>query len=104
MPATLFASLLVPALRRWLIVPATLITAPVVAIGVGWLPGRPAADLGWALIAGGLLLGGVLGGWFWFRWAPVPVVCADPFGGVRWGLIAVHVGLICVGLALAALG
>jgi hypothetical protein len=104
MPAVLFASIPFPSVRPLLIVPATLITAPVLAIVAGWLPGRPVADFGWILIAVGLLLGGVLGGWFWFRWAPVPAALDYPFAPARWGLIAIHVGLICVGLVLAVLG
>jgi hypothetical protein len=56
------------------------------------------------LIAVGLLLGGVAGGWLWFRWAPVPDRLHNPFSAARWGLIAVHVGLVCIGLVLAALG
>lgn len=104
MPAVLFASIPFPLVRPYLTVPATLITAPVLVIVAGWLPGRPAADLGWLLIAAGLLLGCVLGGWFWFRWAPAPAACANPFAPARWALIAIHVGLICAGLVLAAFG
>jgi hypothetical protein len=59
------------------------------------------AALGWVLIAVGLLLGGLLGGWFWFRWAPVPRVLDEPFAPARWWLIAVHVGFICAGLVVS---
>jgi hypothetical protein len=104
MPSVLLASIPIPALRPLVIVPATLITAPVLAIVAFWLPGRPVADLGWALIAAGLLLGAVLGGWFWFRWAPVPAPLDPPFAPMRWMLITVHVVMICAGLALAAFG
>lgn len=104
MPAVLFASISHPALRLALTIPATLITAPVLAIAARWLPGQPLADLGWILIAGGLALGGLMGGWFWFRWMPVPASLDAPFAPARWGLIAVHVGLICLGLVLAAFG
>jgi hypothetical protein len=104
MPAVLFASVPSPALRPLLIVPATLITVPVLAIVVWRLPDQPVAAFGWGLIAVGLLLGGVLGGWFWFRWAPVPAALHDPFSPARWGLIVVHVGCIILGFALAAWG
>jgi len=104
MPAVLFASIPFPALRPLLIAPATLITAPVLAIAVWWPPDRPVAALGWGLIVVGLLLGGVIGGWFWFRWAAVPAALDDPFSPARWGLIVVHVGCIILGFALAARG
>jgi hypothetical protein len=74
------------------------------AIVAGRLPGQPIAGLGWLLVAAGLLLGDLMGGWFWFRWVPVPDALNEPFSLGRWRLIAVHVALICVGLALAAFG
>ena len=104
MPAVLLGSIPVPALRPLVIAPATLITLPVLAIVMWWLPGQAMADLGWMLIAAGLLLGGMLGGWLWFRWLPVPVALDPPFAPARWALIGVHVGLICLGLILAATG
>jgi hypothetical protein len=104
MPAVLFTSISFPTIRLLLIVPAALITAPVFAIVAGWLPGQPGPALGWILLAGGLLLGAVLGGWFWFRWAPVPDALMNPFAPARGRLIAIHVALICVGWVLAALG
>jgi hypothetical protein len=104
MPAVLFASIPSPALRPLLTVPATLITAPVLAIAVWWRPDRPVPALGWSLIAVGLLLGGVMGGWFWFRWAPVPAALDDPFSPARWALIALHVGGLGAGFVLAAWG
>jgi hypothetical protein len=104
MPAVLFASIPLPSMRPLLIVPATLITVPVLAIVAGGFPGQPIAGLGWILIAVGLLLGCVSGGWFWFRWAPVPDAFDDPFTPARWHLIVVHVALICSGVVLAAFG
>jgi hypothetical protein len=86
------------------IVPATLITAPVLGIVLWWLPGQLLGNLGWISIAAGLLMGGVLGGWFWFRWAPVPVALDSPFAPMRWRLIAIHVALIAIGLILIAVG
>jgi hypothetical protein len=104
MPTVLFASIPLPTLRPLLVLPATLITAPVLAIAVWWPPDRPVAALGWSLIAVGLLFGGIMGGWFWFRWAPVPAALDDPFSPTRWSLIAIHVGCIILGFALAAWG
>jgi hypothetical protein len=104
MPAVLFVSIPRPSIRPLLIVPATLITVPVLAIVAGRFPGQPIAGLGWILIAAGLLLGCVSGGWFWFRWAPVPDAFDDPFTPERWQLIVIHVALICSGLVLAAFG
>jgi hypothetical protein len=54
------------------------------------------------LVTAGVLLGGVLGLWFWYRLLPVPAALDDPFSRGRWTLIAVHVSLIVVGLVLAA--
>ena len=104
MPTVLFASIPTPSLRPLLIVPATLITVPVLVIAVWQRPDPLLSALGWTLLAVGLLLGGVMGGWFWFRWAPVPDPFDDPFAPARWGLIAVHVGCIVVGFALVAWG
>ena len=67
--------------------------------------GGNSASLGWALIAVGLLIGAVAGGWFWFRWGPPPPAASDdPFSPARWGLIALHVGCLAVGFVLAAWG
>ena len=104
MPAVLFVSIPLPSIRPLLNVPATLITVPVLAIVAGRFSGQPIAGLGWILIAVGLLLGCVSGGWFWFRWAPVPDAFNDPFTPQRWQLIVIHVALICSGLVLAAFG
>ena len=104
MPAVLFVSIPLPSIRPLLIVPATLITVPVLAIVAGRFPDQPIAGLGWILIAAGLLLGCVSGGWFWFRWAPVPDAFDDPFTPQRWRLIVIHVALICSGVVLAAFG
>jgi len=104
MPMILFASIPFPSVRPLLIVPATLITAPVLAIVAGQFPGQPLSGLGWVLIAAGLLLGSIAGGWFWFRWAPVPDALDDPFSPARRRLIRIHVALICAGVVLAAFG
>jgi hypothetical protein len=59
-----------------------------------------AAAAGWALVAGGALVGDMLGLWFWFRLFPVPPALRDPFSLGRWTLVAVHVALIVSGLLL----
>ena len=94
MPATLLLMLRAPRTRYLLVAPSLLVTAALVDIAV------VAGGLGWALIAGGTLLGGLLGAWFWFRLLAVPRMFRDPFGAPRWALIAVHVGLIVAGIAL----
>jgi hypothetical protein len=104
MPAVLFASIPRPPLRRLLTVPATLITVPTLAVALWWPPDGAPARIGWGLLAAGLLLGGVLGGWFWRRWAPVPAAFDAPFAPARWRLVALHVGLVVAGLVLALLG
>jgi hypothetical protein len=97
MPATLLLMLSAPRARFALVVPATLVTAALADIAFA------AREPGWAMIALGALLGGVLGAWFWFRLLPVPGPFRDPFGPGRWALITVHVGLIVAGIALVAL-
>jgi hypothetical protein len=51
----------------------------------------------------GVLFGGMLGVWFWFRWLPVPRGLHEPFSRARWGLIGVHVSLIVAGIGLVLL-
>ena len=47
----------------------------------------------------GVLLGGLMGLWFWFRVAACASHVFDaPDGAGRWAIIAVHVALIVVGL------
>jgi len=102
MPTMLFASLARPRLRLGLPVPASLVGVALLAISAFWLPSDRIAATGWPLITFGVALGGVLGMWFWFRLAPVPAGLDDPYSPGRWALIGIHVGLIVVGLALAA--
>jgi hypothetical protein len=104
MPALLAASLRRPRLRYALVVPSLLAGAPLLAVCVAWLPAADVAAAGWLLLTGGILLGGLLGLWFWFRALPVPQALDDPFSPGRWTLVGIHVGLIVAGLALAALG
>ena len=102
MPAILLASLSRPLLRIGLALPATLVTLGLLAIVVGWLPPSPWAAAGWALMLLGIALGGGMGLWLWYRLLPVPVALDHPFSAGRWLLITAHVGLIVLGMALAA--
>lgn len=101
MPTVLLASLRDSRLRYGLAVPSVLVSLGLLAIVVSSSPGG-VAWLGWLLILVGVLLGGLMGLWFWFRVAPVPVALDAPDGAGRWAIIAVHVGLIVVGIGLAA--
>lgn len=102
MPTVLFASLARPMLRVGLTLPSTLVTLGLLAIAVAWLPDSPVAATGWVLILAGVALGGGMGLWLWYRLLPVPDALAHPFSPGRWLLIGVHVALIVVGMALAA--
>jgi hypothetical protein len=102
MPTTLFASLARPRLRYGLVVPSTLVGVGLLAVSIGWLPADPIAAAGWLMMTAGVLMGGVLGLWFWYRLAPVPLRLDDPFSRGRWVLVWVHVALIVVGLMLAS--
>ena len=100
MPSILALSLRWPRLRYALIIPSTLVAGSLVLICLYALPAAGAPRLGWIFIAAGILLGGVLGIWFWFRWLPVPRTLTEPFSSARWGLIGLHVGLIAGGMLL----
>lgn len=102
MPATLFASLVRPVVRWALVLPASLVSIGLLAIVMGSLPGAPVAAAGWVLILAGVVLGGFMGIWLWYRLLPVPAPLNDPFSPARWALIGVHVALIVVGMILAA--
>jgi hypothetical protein len=103
MPTILAASLRWPRVRYAIFVPAVLITAGLVAICATALPDDWIARVGWILTTAGIMLGGVLGMWFWYRWAPVPARLDDPFSRGRWSLIGVHVALVLAGLAIIGL-
>jgi hypothetical protein len=104
MPTILVASLTRPRLRYALVVPSTLVGTGLLAISAAWLPANAIAAAGWLLITVGILLGGLLGLWFWFRVVPVPGRLDDPFSPGRMALIGIHVALIVAGLSLAVLG
>ena len=101
MPAVLLASLRDARLRYGLAIPSVSASLGLMAIVAGASPGG-LAGVGWLLIMLGVLLGGAMGLWFWFRVLPVPTVLDAPDAPGRWALIAVHVALILVGLVLAA--
>ena len=101
MPVLLIASLRWPVARYGLALPSTLVSAGLIAICLTALPpGWGPAGVGWMMTTAGVLMGGVLGLWFWFRLAPVPRFLDNPFSPGRWTLVAVHIALIVVGLAL----
>lgn len=96
MPTLLIASLRRPLLRYGLVAPSSL-----VAVGAGGLSldATGIARVGWLLVTAGVLFGGVLGLWFWYRMLPVPERLRDPFSPTRWLLIGAHVALVVAGLA-----
>lgn len=103
MPSLLVLSLRQPLIRYGMVVPAGMVGAALLATCLSALPQAPAARAGWLLITAGVLFGGLLGAWFWYRWLPVPAGFRDPFGPSRWMLIVVHVGLIVIGIGLVGL-
>ena len=104
MPVLLVASLRWPLVRYGLAIPSTLVGVSLVAICLTALPTEwGAARIGWLMTTAGVLMGGALGLWFWFRLAPVPRFLDDPFSPGRWTLVAAHIVLIVAGLALIGL-
>lgn len=103
MPLTLAASLRWAPVRVLVALPATLVGGALVAISFLALPRGGVARAGWITITAGVLLGGFLGAWFWYRWLPVPASLDDPFARGRKALIGVHAALIVIGLLLVVL-
>jgi hypothetical protein len=97
MPVILAASLKRPTLRYTLVLPASVVTVGLVGVLVST---EGAAMLGWALITAGILLGGTLGMWFWYRLVPVPYALSDPYGIPRIALVALHIGLVLSGVVI----
>jgi len=102
MPATLVASLVRPRLRYGLVLPASLVSIGLLAVCAGFLPGDSLVAAGWLLMTAGVVIGGGLGLWFWYRLLPVPAPLDDPFSTGRWALIGIHIAPVVVGFALAA--
>ena len=103
MPLLLLLSLRRPRLRYALIVPATLVTIALLGISAAARTEDVLASTGWLLITGGVVVGGLEGFWFWFRWMPVPRSLMDPFSRGRWLLVGLHVSLIVTGLGLVGI-
>lgn len=99
MPTLLFASIDRPKLRSLLTLPATLVAAGLVIVATGG-EGDSMFIAGWWTITAGVLFGGGLGAWFWYRWMPIPKALDDPFSVGRMALITFHVTLILVGIGL----
>jgi hypothetical protein len=100
MPSLLFLSLRRPRLRYLLAIPSALVGVPLLVICASNLPEGPVARAGWLLLTAGIVSGGVLGVWFWFRWLPVPGWLHAPFSPGRWTLVWLHVALVVSGLVL----
>jgi hypothetical protein len=100
MPVTLVVSLSVLGARYWLALPSTLVSLGLLAIVIGWLPAEPLPAMGWLLMTVGVMLGGAMGLWLWFRVLPVPASMDDPVAPGRWVLIGVHMGLVVAGALL----
>jgi hypothetical protein len=104
MPTVLWTSIHRPSTRPLVFLPSALVTLALAALCLTALPEGTLERTGWLLITGGILFGGVLGGWFWFRWIPVPESLDAPFSSGRWALIGLHVAMILGGIALVAVG
>ena len=104
MPSLLVASLRRRGYRYLLVVPSALVSLGLLGIVFTAPPDSSIATAGWLLTTVGVLLGGLLGIWFWFRLLPVPETLDDPFSPGRWTLIGTHVTLIVVGLVLVIAG
>lgn len=104
MPSVLVLSVRRPRLRYLLVVPSALVSLALLAIVVVAPVDDGVVEAGWMLVTAGVLLGGLLGLWFWFRLLPVPAALDDPFSVGRWSLIGGHVAAIVIGLVLVVAG
>lgn len=100
MPTVLGLSLVRPSIRRLVVVPAAMVTTALIGICLWELPASGLARTGWLTLTAGILLGGGMGAWFWYRWIPVPRAFDDPYSTGRVTLILAHVGLVVAGTAL----
>jgi len=99
MPLLLAYSLRHPAWRYLLAVPAAAVSIALLLVSIEF-EGSAWATAGWWTMTTGVLLGGSLGTWFWYRWVPVPHQLSEPFSRGRWLLVGIHVGLIVSGWVL----
>lgn len=102
MPSTLVLSLRWPLWRYGLIVPSTLVSLGLLGVCIT-PPDNSWARVGWLAMTAGVWFGGILGGWLWYQWLPVPNSLSDPFSVGRWSLIGLHIGLIVIGTLLVVL-
>ncbi len=103
MPLLLVIASVRPLWRYLLVIPAGLMSVGMVVVALE-SGGSATSRIGWWTITAGLVVGGTLGAWFWYRWAPVPRPLDQPFAAGRWALIALHAGLVVVGGLLVVLG
>lgn len=99
MPALLAYSLPKPMSRYLLALPAAAASVALLLVAIE-STGSVWTRAGWWMLAIGLLTGGSLGVWFWYRWLPVPRPLDEPFSAGRWVLVSAHVGLVAVGWLL----
>ena len=101
MPSILALSLRRPMLRYALLMPASAVSVGLIGMT---LTAQDSTDVGWLLITLGIVVGGTLGAWFWFRWLPVPRALNDPYGPPRVALVGLHIGLVLIGTAMVVAG
>lgn len=94
MPTLLHISVAKPRWRYLLAIPAMLVIVGLLRTTLD----AGAAAFGWWLITAGIAFGGTLGGWFWYRWVPVPSRLDNPFSPGRWALVTIHVGMVIAGI------
>jgi hypothetical protein len=100
MPTVLRSSLQRPMLRFALAVPASFVAIGLTGLCLTSLPDNAINAAGWWMVTASIWLGATMGMWLWFRWMPVPMALADPFGRARLALIALHVGGVLAGVGM----